>query len=642
MQVVDKFISPASWLATPSPTQSPSIRHREALIAAVEAQARQPQRRLGEILLDLGFITPEDLDAALACQRQDRHQPLGELLIRAGCLSRAQLDRALQWKLGYARVDAAQFPVESAAVHQVAWSLLQRVNALPLALHQGQFIVALPDPRRQEHVDELSWASGCWVRPVLAEAEAIALRLKVIASGQDDAAAGALPASSSSSDPSKRWRATAGPQTVPHDPDEVDGPDGDKDNALVQLINTMIIDAIAQGASDIHIEVPPARQSVSIRFRCDGRLKPYRELPHSLRSALVARIKIMGAMDIAERRRPQDGKIDFARHSPEHPLELRVVTIPTVQGLEDVVLRLLTAAQPRPLDQLGIQPRALAAFRSAVERPHGLILCAGPTGSGKTTTLHSVLAHLNTPERKIWTAEDPIEITQAGLRQVQIHPRIDWTFEKALRSFLRADPDVVMVGEIRDRETARMTVEAALTGHLVVSTIHTNSAPETVTRLLDMGLDAFQFGDSLLAVLGQRLVRRHCPHCVSKRPATASEVDELIDDYLHAGLRQGPEAAATLRSEWMRRHAQEGRLMIGQAPGCEHCGGTGMCGRIGLHELLVVDRAVRRLIHRREPVAALQDCALEQGMSTLRQDGIEKVLQGLTSLAEVRANSNAP
>jgi type II secretory ATPase GspE/PulE/Tfp pilus assembly ATPase PilB-like protein len=629
----------AATPALPSNLSPPPPRHRDELIAAVDAQARKPVQRLGETLVGLGFITAEDLSSALTLQRQDKSLPVGELLVQQGRITRAQLDVAMNLKLGYVQVDIERFPVEAAALHKISMGTLQRMNVLPLTLHEGQLIVALSDPNRQEDLDELAWASECWVRPVIAEAAAIRQRLKTIVSGQD--AEGLQPAGSSGADQADRWLASVEQQMSDNEPSDDTTLAEENENALVKLINNMIIDARTQGASDIHVETLPGREKVRIRFRRDGRLRAYMELPHTLRSALVARIKIMCSLDISERRKPQDGKINFARYSPDHPLELRVVTIPTLQGLEDVVLRLLTAAEPLPLDKLGVHPRNLQRFKTAVERPYGLILCAGPTGSGKTTTLHSALAHINTPDRKIWTAEDPVEITQPGLRQVQINPRIDWTFEKALRSFLRADPDVIMVGEVRDRETARMAVEAALTGHLVMSTIHTNSAPETVTRLLDMGMDPFNFGDSLLAVMGQRLVRRHCLRCLEQRPATASELDELVGDYLHAGHEEGRSREAEVLADWTRRFARDGQLMRWHAPGCTHCDGTGLRGRVGLHELLVVTREVRRLIQTRQPVTELQACALEQGMMTLRQDGIEKVLQGVTSIEEVRATSNA-
>jgi type II secretory ATPase GspE/PulE/Tfp pilus assembly ATPase PilB-like protein len=290
-----------------------------------------------------------------------------------------------------------------------------------------------------------------------------------------------------------------------------DPPIEQSDNTLVRLINTMIVEANSQGASDIHIEPQPGRGKLRVRFRLDGVLKPYLELPHTYRNALVARIKIMCDLDISERRRPRTARstspvsslLPHRAARGHHPDQQRsggcgAAPAGVQQG-------------PAPIEKLGLSPHNLLALKEAINRPYGLVLCVGPTGSGKTTTLHSALSCINTPERKIWTAEDPVEITQVGLRQVQVNPKIDWTFAKALRAFLRADPDVIMVGEIRDEETASIAIESSLTGHLVMSTLHTNSAAETVTRLLDMGLDPFNFADALLAVLAQRLVRRLCP-----------------------------------------------------------------------------------------------------------------------------------
>ena len=413
------------------------------------------------------------------------------------------------------------------------------------------------------------------------------------------------------------------------------------DNELVKLVNKIIIDAYRQGASDIHIEPRAGKEKTQIRFRKDGSLVPYIEIPASYRNPLVTRIKIMCDLDISERRKPQDGKISFGKFHPGSRLELRLATIPTYGGLEDAVLRLLTSAKLVPLDKLGLSPANLEGLKSAIARPYGMVLCVGPTGSGKTTTLHSALGMINKPDRKIWTAEDPIEITQAGLRQVQVNPKIDWTFAKALRAFLRADPDVVMVGEIRDEETAQVAIEASLTGHLVLSTLHTNSAAETVTRLLDMGMDPFNFGDSLLAVLAQRLLRRLCPKCVTKREATDAEVDEWLDDYLHSFA--DPDVAPTrdaLRADWVQRLGDDGRLLHHHAPGCPACDGSGLKGRAAIHELLLVSRDLRRLIQTGGRAEQILAQAQREGMRTLRQDGIEKVIAGMTAIEEVRASSN--
>jgi type II secretory ATPase GspE/PulE/Tfp pilus assembly ATPase PilB-like protein len=412
------------------------------------------------------------------------------------------------------------------------------------------------------------------------------------------------------------------------------------DNSLVRLINSMILEAHGQGVSDIHIECPAGRDKVQIRFRKDGQLRPYLELPHTYRNAIVARIKIMCDLDISERRKPQDGKINFAKFVQGMRIELRVATIPTLGNREDVVMRLLTSSKPIALDKLGLSAVNLERLKTAVQRPYGLVLCVGPTGSGKTTTLHSALGHINTPERKIWTAEDPIEITQAGLRQVQVNPRIDWTFAKALRAFLRADPDVIMVGEVRDKDTAQVAVEASLTGHLVLSTLHTNSAPETTTRLVDMGLDPFNFADALLCVLAQRLVRRLCTHCRVSSVASEEQEGELLHDYMYslATVDKAPTADEVLAG-WRQRHGSEGRLQVYRPVGCSHCDNTGYRGRAAIHELLTISRSLRQLIQTSARAEEVQRQALSEGMRTLRQDGIEKVLAGMTTIEEVRANS---
>ena len=414
------------------------------------------------------------------------------------------------------------------------------------------------------------------------------------------------------------------------------------ENELVKLLNRIIVDAYRQGASDIHIEPQPGRGKTGVRFRKDGVLVPYIEIPANYRNALVARVKIMCDLDISERRKPQDGKIRFRKYGPLD-IELRVATIPSSGGVEDVVMRILQAGEPIPLDSLGILPHNLARLKAAVAKPYGLFFVCGPTGSGKTTTLHSILAHLNTPETKIWTAEDPVEITQKGLRQVQVNRKTGLDFATVMRAFLRADPDVIMVGEMRDRETVSTGIEASLTGHLVFSTLHTNSAPESVVRLLDMGMDPFNFADALLGILAQRLARRLCNACRQPYHPDDAEVEALLDEYGEelrgqAGYKADPQAArAATLAGWRRRHGGAGgRFTLYRAVGCAECN-KGYRGRVGLHELMLGSERVKRLLTEHARVAELLAAALEDGMLTLKMDGIEKILDGVTDIKMVRA-----
>ena len=612
---------------------------------AIAEQARMPMVRIGEALIALGFIDQAQLELALSQQREDRSVPLGELLVRRGLVSRADLQTALARKMGYPLVDVTQFTVETEALARLPFAVASRIPALPLLLRGGRLVVAVEDPSKPAVLDDLEFAAQTQVVPVLARASLLVAAIAKayerigVATGSIDFDAAPV---EFDVEESGKLLATLEQQQA-SDGGESDEPSIEQsDNSLVRLINSMIAEAQIQGVSDIHIECQPGRDKVRIRFRKDGALRPYMELPHTYRSAMIARIKIMCDLDISERRKPQDGKINFGKFVPGQRLELRVATIPTANGLEDAVLRLLASAKPIPLDNLGLSPDNLAHIKSASQRPYGMLLCVGPTGSGKTTTLHSVLGYINRPDRKIWTAEDPVEITQAGMRQVQVNPKIDWTFAKALRAFLRADPDVIMVGEIRDGETAKMAVEASLTGHLVMSTLHTNSAVETVTRLLDMGMDPFNFADSLLGVLAQRLVRRLCPKCVESQPATQQQIDELLGDYLHAfaASQTKPEPDDVLAG-WKQRFAKDGRLMFHHAKGCPNCDGSGLRGRAGLHELLVVSREIRHLIQTGARPDELLRVALGEGLRTLRQDGIDKVWAGATTIEEVRASSNA-
>jgi type II secretory ATPase GspE/PulE/Tfp pilus assembly ATPase PilB-like protein len=391
---------------------------------------------------------------------------------------------------------------------------------------------------------------------------------------------------------------------------------------VVKLVDQVIIAAYRKNASDIHIEPSVVTKATNIRFRLDGVCQEYMKIPNAMVRGVISRIKIMSNLDIAERRLPQDGKIKFRRKGVP-AFEMRVATLPTAGGFEDVVLRILASSGAIKIDEMGLADRNLKVIKAIATKPYGLILAVGPTGSGKTTTLHALLGHINKPGVKIWTAEDPIEITQQGLRQVEVKPKIGLDFARIMRAFLRADPDIIMIGEMRDEETASIGIEASLTGHLVFSTLHTNSAPETVTRLLDMGLNALNFSDAFLGVLAQRLTRRLCTSCRKDYALRREEFDELRSDY---------------GAPWFERtgieYAESMRLF--QPSGCEACSNTGYRGRMGIHELMEGTAEIKLMIKKQATTEDILRTALQQGMMTLKQDGILKVLQGITDISEVR------
>jgi type II secretory ATPase GspE/PulE/Tfp pilus assembly ATPase PilB-like protein len=397
----------------------------------------------------------------------------------------------------------------------------------------------------------------------------------------------------------------------------------EESSAVVQLVNKIISDAFNRKASDIHIEPFSGKENTKVRIRCDGSCTIYQTIPYQFRNAIVSRLKIMSDLDIAERRKPQDGKIKFKKYGGLD-IELRVATIPTQGGLEDVVMRILAAGEPIPLNKMGFATRNYDRFVDCITKPYGIIFVCGPTGSGKTTTLHSALGYINKEDIKIWTAEDPVEITQKGLRQVQVKPKIGFDFAAAMRAFLRADPDVIMVGEMRDKETTHIGIEASLTGHLVFSTLHTNSAPESITRLLDMGMDPFNFADAILCILAQRLVRTLCPDCKKPYQPTRAEYDELVREY------------GTEEFKMFMDIPYSDKLALYKPDGCDACNNTGYRGRMGLHELLMGTDEMKKLIQMKAKMEDLRDQAVKDGMTTLKQDGIAKIFEGKTDLLQVR------
>ena len=601
-------------------------------------------RHLGDALVHAGLLSPPALTEGLKTQQVERgngqHRLIGQILVDRGELTQEQLRQVIAAWLGDYTVHPGDITPDAAALALIPRSVAERESVLPLMARDDALVLLMADPLDRVLLDELRFLTQRRLIPLQAAPGTLMPAIHQAYRTHPADSNNPAPAARTTSQELATNLTSAAPDAATAEQTDVIS---ESDNTLVRLINSVIDEAINHRASDIHIETEPAPRNVRIRLRIDGDLTPYLELPARYRFAMVARIKIMAAMDISEHRKPQDGKIDFARFGGP-PVELRVVTVPTSHGLEDVVLRLLAGAKPLPLENIGLSEPNLIAMRAVVRKSYGLVLVCGPTGCGKTTTLHSVVRDINTAGRKIWTAEDPIEITQEGLRQVQVNPRIGWTFAAAMRTFLRADPDVIMIGEMRDEETARIAIEASLTGHLVLSTLHTNSAPESIARLLEIGLDPFNFSDSLLAILAQRLVRRLCTACREPRVADddmLAGLAGLASQYLESGTHNTAEARQAQIGRWRQQYGSaQGELRMWRPVGCAKCEGHGYHGRLGIHKLTMSDETIRQPIRHRAPASDIRHSALTAGMLTLRQDGIEKVLQGLTDMSEVMAATN--
>ncbi|RLC27101.1 MAG: pilus assembly protein [Deltaproteobacteria bacterium] len=564
-----------------------------------------------DYLLKNNLITEKELQQAITAARAQRRS-VESVFLNDMKVKKADIGQSLAeyYKCEYVPFDN-NFPIPGDLLTRVKQVYLKRNLWVPLGKEDGKVKILIDDPQRLDKIDSIKSL-------IKAKEYEFAVGLKEDILQFLDYFYGTPPAEEGTSIDEILGKLDSDDE---EDVDEGGEMLTEDDSAIVQLVNKIIIDGYKKNCSDIHVEPQQGKLGAEIRFRIDGACQKYQTIPYQYKRAIVSRLKIMSDLDISERRKPQDGKIQFKKYAPLD-IELRVATLPTVGGEEDVVMRILAAGEPIPLEAMGMSKRDYNLILEKISMPYGIFLVVGPTGSGKTTTLHSALAHINKPERKIWTAEDPVEITQKGLRQVQVQPKIDFDFAAAMRAFLRADPDVIMVGEMRDHETVSTGIEASLTGHLVFSTLHTNSAPETITRLLDMGMDPFNFADAILGVLAQRLVRTLCKSCKEAYHPTRDEYDNLARQY------DGDFDAIGF--------PYNDDLVLHRANGCDKCGNTGYKGRTCIMEILDGTDEMKALIQNKAKMEDLRQQAIKDGMTTLMQDGIRKVFEGVTDIQQVR------
>jgi len=563
-----------------------------------------------DFLLENHILTQKELDAAIADARKQK-VPIENFLMDSLKISRQDIGKSLSQFYNVLFVEYTQtVPIPGELLAGLKIPFMRKNVWVPLRTEEDKIVILVDNPHDLQKIDVIKS-----LFPGKALTFCVALRtdildfIKLFTSDEKEVA--------------EIDDILSQLQDEAEEIEEAESSLDEQDSAGVQLVNKIILDAYARNASDIHIEPYPGKQSTQVRIRVDGACAVYQTIPFSYKNAVISRIKIMADLDIAERRKPQDGKIKFKKYGGKN-IELRVATVPTQGGLEDVVMRILAAGDPIPLDKMGFSEKNYENFLSVVTQPYGIIFVCGPTGSGKTTTLHSALGYINKTETKIWTAEDPVEITQRGLRQVQVRPKIGFDFAAAMRAFLRADPDVIMVGEMRDKETTSIGIEASLTGHQVFSTLHTNSAPESISRLLDMGMDPFNFADAILCILAQRLVRTLCKKCKEEYHPSREEYDELVREYGQEDF------------EKIVKISYSDDLNLSKPNGCASCHNTGYAGRMGLHELLMGTDEMKKLIQDKSKMEDIRDQAIKDGMTTLKQDGIAKIFGGNCDLLQVR------
>ncbi|MDQ1684445.1 MAG: type pilus assembly protein PilB [Frankiaceae bacterium] len=548
-------------------------------------------KQLGDILLEGGLVTQEQLSAAFE-EHQRAGRALGRVLVERGVLTEAQLVAALAQQIGLKFVDLSDYPLDGAAVASVPATVCRRYNALPIGYEEGRLLVAMSDPANVFAIDDIRSLTGAEVKPVVATKADVTAAINRVhrADGDLDDLTMAL-------------------DNTDEDDDLSNLKDVVEDAPIVKFVNLLITQAIQDRASDIHIE--PTERDLRVRFRIDGVLHEIMRSPKNIQSGVISRLKIMSDINIAERRVPQDGRLSVTVNQKK--IDLRVATLPTVWG-EKVVMRVLdNSTAMLKLSDLGFRDENYERYAVSFTKPYGMILVTGPTGSGKSTTLYATLNIVSKPEINVITVEDPVEYRIPGINQVQTNAKAGLSFASALRSILRSDPDVVLIGEVRDHETAQIAIEAALTGHLVLSTLHTNDAPSAITRLVEMGIEPFLVGSALDCILAQRLARRLCSKC---REAYTPEAETL---------RQA-------RFPWI-----EGEPLptLYRAVGCSACAKTGYKGRLALHEVMPVSEDIERLAVERASAAVIGQVAREQGMTTLRDDGMAKVLNGVTTLEEI-------
>jgi type IV pilus assembly protein PilB len=552
---------------------------------------RTSKLRLGDLLKEMGLVTDEQVESAIGRQKETRKR-LGQLLLEDGVVTQLDLTKALAQKFGVSFLDLTSTKFDGAATAYIDEKLARRYGAVPVRfLDDNTLLVAMVDPQNLPAQEDLAIITGFPIQPAIASEEDVFGAIARI----------------------YREKAEVGESSeVGLDDEEsvADIRDATEEAPIVKLVNSVIAQSVDDSASDIHFE--PQAKELMVRFRVDGVLHEIMSIPRRMQNGVISRLKIMAELDIAERRVPQDGRIGLMVGGK--PIDMRVATLPTVYG-EKIVLRLLDKSNVMlDLEDLGFAEKALKRFEKSFMKPYGAILVTGPTGSGKSTTLYAALNILNNPEKNIITVEDPVEYRLTGINQVQVNTRAGMTFAAALRSILRCDPDIVMVGEIRDRETALIAIESALTGHLVLSTLHTNDAPGALSRLTEMGIEPFLTSSAVDAVLAQRLARRLCSQC--KEPYTATREMLRKNDF-------PPEVC------------DRDDVVLHRAKGCSRCNNTGYKGRLGLYEVMIVSEAIRRLTVERKSADEIGRVAAAEGMKSLREDGIDKVLLGMTSVEEI-------